>query len=88
LYTRAVASRSLFIAVTPQTPQMKSFAASFADLPPVYTRGLLLILRSDLGNGLTDRDLEPFKAAGESLPGSHLEFSSTGAFIYSFPLPR
>ena len=88
LYTGAVASRGLFIAATPQSPQTKTFATSFADLPPEYSRGLLLLLRSDLGNGLTDRDLDPFKAAGAALPGSKLEFTSPGAFIYSFPIPR
>jgi hypothetical protein len=87
LYTGAAASRGLFIAATPESAQTKTFATSFADLPPQYSRGLLLILRSDLSYGLTDRDLDPFKAAGAALTGSELAFSSPGAFIYSFPIP-
>jgi hypothetical protein len=88
LYTGAAASRSLFIAATPASAQTKTFATSFADLPPQYSRGLLLILRSDLGYALSDRDLDPFKLAGAALAGSELAFSSPGAFIYSFPIPR
>ncbi|HEV2202279.1 MAG TPA: hypothetical protein VGR73_20870 [Bryobacteraceae bacterium] len=88
LYTGVAASHGLFIAVTPQAPYLKTFATSFAALPPEYSRGLLLLLRSDLGDDFTDKSLGPFKAAGESLAGSKLEFSSPGALIYSFPIPR
>ena len=87
LYSGAVASRSMFNSVMPQTPQGKASATSLATLPPAYSRGLLLVLRSDLG-GFADRRLDPFKAAGEALAGSKLEFSSPGVLIYSFPIPR
>jgi hypothetical protein len=88
LYTGAVASRGLFIEVTPQPPETKASATSFAGLPKDYSRGLLLILRSDLGDRSNDRQLDQLKAAGESLAGSKLEFSSPGAFVYDFPIPR
>ncbi len=85
LYTGAVASRSLFIDITPQTAQFKAVLGSFSALPPEYTLGLLLVLRSDLGDRSS---LNAFRAAGESLVGSKLEFSSPSALIYSFPIPR
>jgi hypothetical protein len=45
-------------------------------------------LRSDLGNTFRNRDLEPLQNAALALPGAKLEFTSPGAFIYSFPIPR
>lgn len=85
LYTGAVASRSLFIDLTPQTAEFKAVGSSFAALPPIYTRGLFLVLQSDLGE---DSRMDAFQAAAESQPGSNLEFSSPTARIYSFPIPR
>jgi len=88
LYTGAAASRSLFIAATPQSPETKTYATSFSALPKNYSRGLLLILQSDLELGSSDRDLVPLQAAAAGLAGAQLEFTSPGAFIYSFPIPR
>jgi hypothetical protein len=86
LYTGAASSRGLFITATPQSPQTKNFATSFADLSPAYTRCLMLILRSDLGG--SQSDIDPLKAAALALPDAKLEFTSPGGFIYSFTVPR
>jgi hypothetical protein len=88
LYTGAVASKSLFIAVTPHGPEAGAFATSFATLPSAYARGLLLILRSDFGDGFSDGGMDAYKAAGRAVAGSKLEFATPGALIYSFPIPR
>ncbi len=88
LYTGADASRGLFITATPQTPQTKTFATSFEALPRQYTRGFLLLLRSDLGNTFNNHDLQPLQYAALAFPGSKLEFTAPGAFIYSFSIPR
>jgi hypothetical protein len=86
LYTGAPTSRGLFLAVTPQTPELKAVASSFSMLPATYRRALLVLLRSDLGDGY--RDLDPLRTVAESIAGSKLEFSSPGALIYRFDIPR
>jgi hypothetical protein len=88
LYTGAPASHGLFIALTPQTPQIKAFASSFDGLPRAYTRGLLLLLKSDLGDGFTGGRLDSFDEAARAVTGARLDFTSSGARVYSFPIPR
>ena len=88
LYTGVPSSHSLFIAVTPQQPGLKALAASFASLPEQYRKGLLLLLRSDLGREFGDRPLAPFIEQAEALPEARLVYESPDSRVYSFALQR
>ena len=47
-------------------------------------QGMLVLLKSDLGDMLQGSQLGPFRTAAESLAASRLRFDSAGAAVYSF----
>lgn len=84
LYTGLPSSHGLYLAVTPQRADLKAVQASFSALPPHYQRGLLLLLRSDFGEGFQGAQLDSLRASAERLDRSKLEYASSDALIYRF----
>jgi len=84
LYTALPSSHGLYLAVTPQRPDFKAVQASFSALPPQYRCGLLVLLRSDYGDGFQGRQLDSLRASAERLEGSKLVYASSDALIYRF----
>jgi len=86
LYTGVPSSHGLYLAVTPQRADLKAVQASFSALPSQYRCGLLLLLRSDFGQGFQGRQLDVLRASAERLDESKLEYASSDALIYRFAL--
>jgi len=84
LYTGLPSSHGLYLAVTPQRPDFKAVQASFSAVPPQYRCGLLVLLRSDYGDGFQGSQLDSLRASAERLEGSKLEYASSDALIYRF----
>jgi len=84
LYTGAPASRGLFVGLSPLGEDSEASATPLSALPEQYQRGLLVLLRSDLGDALDGTRLSPFRNAAESLRSAQLEFDSPGASVYRF----
>jgi hypothetical protein len=83
LYTGVPSSHDLFVAVIPQAENLVGLRRSFS-LPGEFKSAVLLLLASDIGTDSTQ--LDSFRATAESVPGSKLEYSSPGAYVYRFPV--
>jgi hypothetical protein len=88
LYTGIPASHGLFIAATPQPKTLHAVQASFSALPAEYRRGMLVLLRSDLGQDFENGRLDSFRAKAEALPAARLEYRSAEGLVYSFAIVR
>jgi hypothetical protein len=84
LYTGLPSSHDLFVAKIPQAENLAGLRPSFSLPPGRFQSAILLLLDSDLQADLDQ--MNSFRAAAAAVPGSKLEWSAPGAFVYRFPV--
>ena len=86
LYSGIPASHDLFVAMIPQAESIVARRVPFTAPPPEFKSGLLVLLGSDLGGGVSEGKQNSFRANAEAISGSKLEYESPGALVYRFPI--
>lgn len=85
LYTGVPSSHDLFVATIPQSESMFARRVPFAS-PEKFRSALLVVLGSDLGGDVSDGRESSFQKTAESVSGSTLEYESSSALVFRFPL--
>jgi hypothetical protein len=85
LYTGVPASHSLFVGLLPDNPEYKALSRPLSTLPPEYKTAVVLVMKSDLQDAA---GMDAIRGRMQSFEGGRLAYSTSDAFVYTFPVPR